>query len=144
MPRFWERLCQNVRMTKPISDVDASDAVRAVFEDIKASRNTDYVNNLWRVLGNHPPTLRRIWNSVKEVMGMPSAIDPLTKELIYTAISINNNCSYCQATHTAALRAKGASEQQLLELYAIIALANETNRLAIAYKVEIDERYRDA
>jgi AhpD family alkylhydroperoxidase len=131
-------------MGKLIDDASASPEVQAVFEDIRQTRKTDFINNLWRAIANHPPTLRRIWQNVKEVMGAPSALDPLTKELIYVAISINNNCEYCQASHTAAARARGVTETQLQELYAIVALANETNRLAIAYKVEVDARFRDA
>jgi AhpD family alkylhydroperoxidase len=131
-------------MGKLIDDASASPEAQAVFEDIRQTRKTDFINNLWRAIANHPPTLRRIWQNVKEVMGAPSALDPLTKELIYVAISINNNCEYCQASHTAAARARGVTETQLQELYAIVALANETNRLAIAYKVEVDARFRDA
>jgi AhpD family alkylhydroperoxidase len=129
-------------MNKPIEYADASPEVREVYDDIMRTRKTDYINNLWKVIANHPPTLRRIWHSVKEVMAPGGALDPLTKELIYTAISINNSCDYCQATHTAAARTKGATNDMLRELYAVVALANETNRLAIAYKLEVDERYR--
>ncbi len=128
--------------TKLIEYADASDEVRAVYDDIMVSRKTDYVNHLWKALANHPPTLRSVWQQVKQVMGTPSALDPLVKEMLYVAVSVTNNCEYCIGTHTAAARAKGMTDEMLGELLQIVALANETNRLAIGYRVELDERYR--
>lgn len=121
---------------------DATAEVRAVYDDIMAVRKTDYINHIWKALANHPPTLKRTWERVKDLMGQPGEIDPLTREMIYIAVSVTNNCEYCVATHTAAARAKGLTDGQFGELMAIIGLANETNRLANGYRVEVDERYR--
>lgn len=126
---------------EPIEYAAASDEVRAVFDDIKTVRKVDDVNNFWKYLANEPRMLRNVWNSLKEVMGSGS-LDPLTKELVYIAVSITNNCDYCIASHSAAARAKGASEAQLHELYAVVGLANMTNRLANAYKVPIDPAFK--
>jgi AhpD family alkylhydroperoxidase len=126
---------------QPIEYEDASAEVRAVYDDIMATRKTDWVNNFWKVLAHHPPTLRRMWANVKEVMG-PGALDPLTKELIYVAVSVTNNCQYCIASHTSAARAKGMTDEQHAELMAIIGLANDTNRLVNGYRAEIDERFK--
>lgn len=117
--------------------------VRDVFDDIMQTRKTDWVNNFWRALAVHPKTLKRIWFAIKEVMAAPSHIDPVTKEMIYVAVSITNNCRYCIASHTSAALAKGLSEEQLAELRAIVALANETNRLAIAYDIPVDAQFAD-
>ena len=124
----------------PIEYEQASPAVRAIYDDIMATRKTDWVNNFWKVLAHHPDTLQRIWGNIKQVMS-DGALDPLTKELIYVAVSITNNCGYCIASHTAGAKAKGMTEAQLGELLAVIGLANETNRLAIGYGVPIDERF---
>jgi AhpD family alkylhydroperoxidase len=121
---------------------NASAEVRDVYDDIMRTRKTDYINNLWKAIAVHPPTLKKTWEEVKAVMGTPSALDPLVKELIYIAVSIANNCEYCIATHTAAARAKGMSDAVHGELLEIIALASKTNRLAIGYRVDVDERYR--
>ncbi|MBI3682080.1 MAG: carboxymuconolactone decarboxylase family protein [Acidobacteria bacterium] len=121
---------------------EASAEVRAVYDDIMATRQTDSVNNFWKALANHPPTLRRTWERVKTMMGGEGAIDPLVREMIYIAVSVTNNCTYCIATHTAAARSKGMSEEMFGELMAITGLANETNRLANGYGVEVDEQYR--
>ncbi|MBL8174649.1 MAG: carboxymuconolactone decarboxylase family protein [Bryobacterales bacterium] len=129
-------------MTPLIEYDQASPEVRAVYDDIMATRQTDYINNMWKALANHPPSLQRTWARVKELMGGPGAIDPMVREMIYIAVSVTNNCSYCIATHTAAARAKGMSEEAFGELMAIIGLANETNRLANGYRIEVDERYR--
>ena len=126
---------------KPVDPKNAPDAVKAVFDDIKASRNVEDVNNFWKYLANEPRMLRHTWESLKDIMG-PGALDPLTKELIYVAISVSNNCEYCMASHTAAARAKGATDAQLAELYAVVGLANMTNRLANAYKVPVDEAFK--
>jgi AhpD family alkylhydroperoxidase len=125
----------------PIEYADAGAEVRAVYDDIMATRKTDWVNNYWKVLAHHPPTLRRMWANAKEVMG-PGALDPLTKELIYMAVSVTNGCDYCIASHGAAARRKGMTAEQHAELVAIIGLANETNRHAAAFAIEIDEQFR--
>ena len=125
----------------PIQLEDASIEVRAVYEDIMRTRQTDWINDFWKVLAHHPPTLKRTWESLKEVMA-PGALDPLTKELVYLAVSVTNGCDYCIASHTAAARAKGMSEPMLGELMAVIGMANETNRLVTGYQVEVDERFR--
>ena len=119
---------------------DASPEVRAIYDDIMATRKTDWVNNFWKVLAHDPPTLRRIWSNIKQVMG-PGAIDPLTKEMLYLAVSASNGCRYCIASHAAAARSKGMSEAQYHELLAIVGLANETNRLVTALDVEVDSRF---
>ncbi len=127
---------------KPVDPLKAAAEVRAVFDDIKASRNVKDVNNFWKYLANEPRMLKHTWESLKAIMG-PGALDPLTKELVYVAVSITNNCEYCMASHTAAARTKGATEAQINELYAVVALANMTNRLANAYKVPVDEAFKD-
>ncbi len=122
---------------QPIEYAAASPEVRAVYDDIMATRKTDWVNNYWKVLAHHPPTLQRMWANAKEVMGA-GALDPLTKELIYLAVSITNACRYCMASHGAAARNKGMSDAQHAELVAIVGLANETNRHAAALALQID------
>jgi AhpD family alkylhydroperoxidase len=124
----------------PIEYNDASPEVRAVYDDIMATRKTDWVNNFWKVLAHDPASLRRIWTNIKEVMG-PGTIDPLVKEMLYVAISASNGCRYCIASHSAAARAKGMTEAQYSELLAIVGLANETNRLVTALDVPVDERF---
>jgi len=143
--REIERPAQReVRMaTVPLIEVDAaSPQVRAVFDDIRATRNTDFINNFWRALANHPATLKRTWESVKEVMA-PGALDPATKELIYLAVSISNGCVYCTASHGAAAKRLGMSPEMLGELIAVVGMANETNRLADGYRVPVDERFEN-
>ena len=120
---------------------EASPEVRAVFDDIMATRKIDTVNNFWKVLAQHPATLRRIWENIKEVMA-PGALDPLTKELIYLAVSATNQCRYCMASHAASARNKGMSDEMLGELMAVVGLANQTNALAAGYQVEIDEQFK--
>ena len=127
-------------LVPPIEYDAASPEVRAVYDDIMTTRNTDWVNNFWKVLAHHPETLRRMWSNIKQVMSN-GALDPLTKELIYVAVSISNNCDYCMASHTAAARAKGMSVAQYAELLAVVGLAHETNRLAVAYRVPVDDRF---
>jgi AhpD family alkylhydroperoxidase len=124
-----------------IEPENAAPEVRAVFDDIKETRQTDRVNNFWMALANHPPTLTRTWESVKEVMA-PGALDPLTKELIYVAVSVTNGCEYCIASHTASARAKGMTDEQLGELLAVVGMANETNALATGWGVPVDEAFR--
>src|SRR6201994_4197430 len=120
---------------------DASPEVRAVYDDIMATRNTDWINNFWKALAHDPVTLRRTWQSIKEIMA-PGALDALTKEMIYVAVSATNQCGYCIASHTAAARRAGMTDAMFAELLAIVGMANETNRLASGYQVEIDENFR--
>jgi AhpD family alkylhydroperoxidase len=124
----------------PIEYKDASPEVRAVYDDIMATRKTDWVNNFWKVLAHDPASLRRIWANIKEVMG-PGTIDPLVKEMLYLAVSASNGCRYCIASHGAAARNKGMTDAQYSELLAIVGLANETNRLVTALDVPVDERF---
>ena len=121
---------------------DASAEVRAVFDDIMKTRNTDYINNIWRALAANPPVLKRFWTQMKEVMVKPSRIDPLTKELIYLAVSVNNNCDYCITSHTFAARKHGLDDEMLTEFNEIVALANAGNRLTMGLQVEPDERFK--
>ncbi len=125
---------------KPIEYEDASPEVRAVFDDIKASRNVADVNNFWKYLANDPRTLRRTWESVKEVMA-PGALDPVFKEMVYLAVSVTNNCGYCIASHAAAATKAGMSAEQFGELMAVVGMANETNRLVNGYRVPIDPAF---
>jgi AhpD family alkylhydroperoxidase len=127
---------------KPIEYDTASPEVRAVYDDIMTTRRSDTINNFWKYLAHEPRMLRHTWQSLKEIMSS-GALDPLTKELIYVAVSVTNNCDYCMASHTAAARAKGATEAQINELYAVVGLANMTNRLANAYRVPVDEQFRE-
>ena len=127
-------------MVPLIDEHAAGPEARAVFDDIKASRNTDYINNFWKVLANDPKTLRRTWESLKEVMA-PGALDARTKELIYLAVSVSNGCAYCTASHGAAAKRLGMSPEMFGELIAVVAMANETNRLADGYRVPVDERF---
>jgi AhpD family alkylhydroperoxidase len=124
-----------------LSDADLSPAAQAVFDDIRATRKTDFVNNFWRALAHDPVLLKRTWESVKEVM-RPGALDPLTKELLYVAVSITNACEYCIRSHTAAARAKGMTDAQLMELIAVVGMANETNRLVHGLQVPVDEAFK--
>jgi len=119
---------------------DASPEVRAVYDDIMATRKTDWINNFWKALARDPATLRRTWESIKEIMA-PGALDALTKEMVYLAVSATNQCGYCIASHTAAARKAGMSDVMFAELLAVVGMANETNRLASGYQVEIDERF---
>jgi AhpD family alkylhydroperoxidase len=127
--------------TRLISYEEASPEVRQVFDDIRRTRRTDFINNMWLALANDPELLRRTWAEVKAIMGQESAIDPLTKEMIYIAVSATNGCGYCVHSHTAAARAKGMTEGQHGELLAIIALAAKTNQLANALAVPVDAAF---
>ena len=120
---------------------DASAEVRAVYDDIMATRKTDWINNFWKALAHDPVTLRRTWHSIKEIMA-PGALDAVTKEMIYLAVSATNQCGYCIASHTAAARKAGMTDAMLAELLAVVGMANETNRLASGYQVEIDEQFK--
>ena len=124
-----------------IEYAEASAEVRAVYDDIMATRKTDFINNFWKALASHPPTLRRTWESVKAVMA-PGALDVLTKEMVYLAISATNGCAYCIASHTAGARKAGMTDGMLGELMAVVGMANETNGLANGYQVEVDEVFR--
>src|SRR6202521_5820769 len=124
-----------------IEYADASTEVGAVYDDIMATRKTDWINNFWKALAHDPVTLRRTWQSIKEVMA-PGALDALTKEMIYVAVSVTNQCGYCIASHTAAAGKAGMTGQMFAELMAVVGMANETNRLASGYQVEIDDRFR--
>ena len=120
---------------------EASPDVRAVYDDIMRTRGTDWINNFWKALAHDLPTLRRTWESVKQIMG-PGAIEALTKEMVYLAVSVSNQCPYCTASHTAAARKAGMTDAMFAELMAVVGMANETNRLSSGYRVEIDERFQ--
>ncbi|HML11548.1 MAG TPA: carboxymuconolactone decarboxylase family protein [Stellaceae bacterium] len=125
-----------------IDEREASAEVRAVFDDIKKTRDTDYINNFWRVLANDPATLKRIWGGLKEVMA-PGALDPLVKEMLYLAVSITNGCAYCSHSHGVAAKGKGMTREMFAELLAIVGMANQTNKLADGYRVPVDERFEN-
>lgn len=123
-----------------IEYADASAEVRAIYDDIRAFRKTDFINNFWRALANDPAQLRRTWEGIKAVMA-PGALDPLTKELIYIAVSVANSCEYCIHSHTAAARAKGMTEEQFAELMAVIGMAHSTNALVTTMQVAVDDEF---
>jgi AhpD family alkylhydroperoxidase len=124
-----------------IEYANASAEVRAIYDDIMATRKTDWINNFWKALARDPVALKRTWESIKQIMA-PGALDPLTKEMIYVAVSVTNQCGYCIASHTAAARKRGMSEAMFAELMAVVGMANETNRLAAGYQVAIDEQFK--
>jgi AhpD family alkylhydroperoxidase len=126
---------------RPIEYSDASPEVRAVYDDIMAVRKTDWVNNFWKVIAHDPATLKRTWESIRQVMA-PGALDPLTKQMLYIAVSATNSCPYCVASHIAAAREAGMTDEMFAELMAVTGMANETNSLASGYQVEVDEKYR--
>ena len=119
---------------------DASPEVRAVFDDIMTTRKTDWINNFWKALARDPATLKRTWESIKQIMA-PGALDPLVKEMVYVAVSATNGCEYCTYSHTAAARKKGMSEAMLMELMAVVGLANQTNRLANGLRIPVDPQF---
>jgi AhpD family alkylhydroperoxidase len=121
---------------------DASPEVRAIYDDIMATRQVDWINNFWKALAHDPVTLRRTWQSIKEIMS-PGALDTATKEMIYLAVSVTNQCPYCIASHSAAAKKAGMTQEMFGELMAVVGMANETNRLASGYRVEIDERFKN-
>lgn len=125
---------------QPVSYEEASPEARAVIDDIKRTRDVPDVNDFWKYLARDPKTLKRTWESLKEVMA-PGALDPLTKEMLYLAVSVTNNCTYCIASHTAAARKAGMSDDMFAELVAVIGMANETNRLVTAYRVPVDPAF---
>lgn len=124
-----------------LTDDELSEQAREVFADIRATRQTDFVNNFWRALANDPATLARTWRSIKEIMG-PGALDPKIKEMIYVAVSVAHGCDYCIHSHTAAARAKGMTDAEHAEMLAIIGMAAETNRLVAALGVPVDEAFK--
>jgi len=120
---------------------DASPEVRTIYDDIMLTRKTDWINNFWKALANDPATLKRTWEDIKQIMA-PGELNALTKELIYVAVSVTNQCGYCIASHTAAAKNKGMTDGQFRELMAVVGMANESNRLAAGYQVEIDEQFK--
>jgi AhpD family alkylhydroperoxidase len=126
---------------KKIEYAKATKRVKAVYDDIRRIRKTDFINDFWKVLANDPATLERVWNEAKQVMA-PGALDALSKELIYVAVSITNNCEYCINSHIAGARKKGMTDAMLAELIAVVGMANQTNRLAIGYQIPTDKEFR--
>lgn len=126
---------------KPVDDVEADPRVKAVFDDIRATRKSDFVNNMWRYLAFDAGLLERTWAEVKAVMATPSTLDPLVKEMLYIAVSVTNGCSYCVHSHTAAAKAKGMTDAQYGELLAIVSLAGKTNQLATALQLPVDSAF---
>lgn len=124
-----------------IEYAEASPEIREIYDDIMSTRKTDWINNFWKALAHDPPTLRRTWYSIKEIMA-PGALDPLTKELVYLAVSATNQCGYCIASHTAGARKAGMTDEMFAELMAVVGMANETNRLASGYQIEVDDRFQ--
>ena len=124
-----------------IEYAQADPEVRAVFDDIKQTRNIPDVNNFWKVIANHPPTLKRTWESLKAIMGS-GALDPLTKEMLYLAVSVAHGCEYCIASHTAAAKKRGMTDEMLGDLLAVVGMASETNRLVTGWRVPLDEAFR--
>lgn len=127
-------------LMKAIEYAQASPEVRTVYDEIMRARNTDWINNFWKVLANDPALLRRIWDNVRQVMA-PGALDPLVKEMVYVAVSATNGCEYCTYSHTAGARSKGMSDAMFAELMAVVGLANETNRLANGLRIEVDAQF---
>ena len=128
-------------LVRLIEYADASPEIRAIYDDIMTTRGVDWINNFWKALANEPKELARVWQNVKQVMA-PGALDPLVKEMVYVAVSATNGCEYCTYSHTAAARNKGMSDAMLMELMAVVGLANETNRLANGLRVEVDPRFK--
>jgi len=120
---------------------EASPEVRAVYDDIMATRKTDWINNFWKAIAHDPVMLKRTWEDSKQIMA-PGALDPLIKELIYVAVSVTNQCEYCIASHTTSARKKGMTDAQFKELMSVVGMANETNRLVAGYQVEVDEQFK--
>jgi AhpD family alkylhydroperoxidase len=127
--------------TRLIEYADAGPEVRAVYDDIKQTRNIPDVNNFWKAIANHPATLKRTWEDLKAIMG-PGALDPLVKEMLYLAVSVAHGCEYCIASHTAAARKRGMTDEMLGELLAVVGMASETNRLVTGWRVPLDEVLR--
>ena len=128
-------------LVRLVEYAEASPEVRAVYDKIMTARGTDWINNFWKALAHDPALLRRTWENVRQVMA-PGALDPLVKEMLYVAVSATNGCEYCTYSHTAAARAKGMSEAMLMELLAVVGLANQTNRLANGLRVPVDPQFK--
>ena len=124
-----------------IEYAQASAEVRAVYDDIMKTRGVDWINNFWKALANDPKELARVWRNVKQVMAA-DALDPLVKELVYVAVSATNGCEYCTYSHTAAARKRGMTDAMLMELLAVVGLANETNRLANGLRIDVDKQFK--
>jgi AhpD family alkylhydroperoxidase len=120
---------------------DASPEVRAVYDDIMATRKTDWINNFWKAIAHDSASLKRTWEAVKQIMA-PGALDPLTKEMIYVAVSVTNQCGYCIASHTVSAQKKGMTDAMFNELMSVVGMANETNKMVTGYQVEIDEQFK--
>jgi AhpD family alkylhydroperoxidase len=120
---------------------DANPEVRVIYDDIMATRKTDWINNFWKALAHDPVALKRTWEDIKQIMG-PGALDPLTKEMIYVAVSVTNQCNYCIASHTASAQKKGMTDEMFKELMSVVGMANETNKMVTGYQVEVDEQFR--
>jgi len=129
-----------VSLVTLIEYADASPPVKAVYDDIMKTRNIDWINNFWKALANDPRELRRVWQNVKQVMA-PGALDPLVKEMVYVAVSATNGCEYCTHSHTAAARKRGMTDAMLMELLAVVGLANQTNRLANGLRMPVDRQF---
>jgi len=129
-------------LTSLIEYEQSTGLVREVYDDIRTTRQTDEINNFWKAIANHPPTLQRTWAMLKEVMGAPGELDPLVRELIYIAVSATNGCDYCVASHSAAAVKKGMTDAMFGELMSIVGAANMTNRLANGYQVPVDEKFK--
>lgn len=144
MRRFTDRQEETVTTVKLLTDAQAEaiPAVKAVFDDIRATRKSDFINNFWRGLANDPPLLKRTWEGVKAVMATEGALDPLVREMIYIAVSTANGCSYCVHSHTAAAKARGMTEAQHAELVAVIGLAGQTNHLLTALQIPVDPEFQ--
>ena len=128
-------------MFKPISENEATGKVKEVFDEIKSARQITEIPNFWKMLANDPNELQRTWSSLKEIM-KKGALDPVTKELIYVAVSITNGCEYCIKSHSSAAKKKGATDEMLKEMFAVVGLANKNNKLVDSYQVEVDEIYK--
>ena len=128
-------------MFKPISENEANGKVKEIFDEIKSARQITEVPNFWKMLANDPNELERTWSSLKEIM-KKGALDPVTKELIYVAVSITNGCEYCIKSHSSAARKKGATDEMLKEMFTVVGLANKNNKLVDSYQVEVDDIYK--
>ncbi len=128
-------------LVRYVEYADAGPEVRSVYDDIMKTRGVNWINNFWKALANRPAELARVWRNVKEVMA-PGALDPLVKEMVYVAVSATNGCEYCTHSHTAAARKKGMTDEMLMELMAVVGLANETNRLSNGLRVDVDPQFK--
>ncbi len=120
---------------------DATPEVRAIYDDIMATRKTDWINNFWKAIAHDPATLKRTWEDIKQIMA-PGALDAVTKEMIYVAVSVTNQCNYCIASHTVSAQKQGMTDAMFKELMAVVGMANETNKIVTGYQVEIDDQFK--